>query len=127
MRPEDEVDLHFGRRGPGVSYDEVMAEIARLVETKVQEAHAKGRPYILFIHSHSTSRGNNTTARSVVRGFMRSREATPYIDRRHCVEHPSAFLVKLKPKTQSITPTSAAAMDEALVIYGAALERLAKR
>jgi hypothetical protein len=97
LQPDDEVDLHFGKRDPHVRYDEVMADVEQLVEKSVREAYEKGRPYILFIHGWSTSRGNNTTAQSVVRRFMRSPQATPYIDRRQCVQHSSVFLAKIKP------------------------------
>jgi hypothetical protein len=96
LRPEDEVDLHFGRRDPHVHYDEVVNDVTQLVEKRVREAHAKGRPYVLFVRGWSTSRGNNMTAQSVVRSFMRSSRATPYIDRRHSIQHPSVFLAKIK-------------------------------
>ena len=97
LQADDEVDLHFGKRDPHVRYDEVMAGVEQLIEDRVRQAYAKGRPYILFTHGRSTSRSNNTTARSVVRGFMRSSRATPYIDRRHSIQHPSVFLAKIKP------------------------------
>lgn len=96
LQPADEVDLHFGKRDPHVSYGEVISDVEQLVENKVREAHAKGRPYILLVHGWSTSRANNTTARSVVRSFMRSSRATPYIDRRHSIQHESVFLAKIR-------------------------------
>lgn len=99
LQRDDEVDLHFGRRDRwAASYDDVMAEVAEIVEKSVQEAHAKGRPYIMFTHGRSTSRNGQTTARSVVRGFMRSSAATPYIERSECVQHSSVFVAKIKPR-----------------------------
>ena len=97
LQRDDEVDLHFGRRDRwAASYDECMAEVAEKVEKSVQEAYAKGRPYIMFTHGSSTSRNGRTTARSVVRGFMRSSRATPYIERSQCIQHDSVFVAKIK-------------------------------
>jgi hypothetical protein len=98
--PEDEIDLHFGRRDPHTPYGNVMAEVAELVEKKLRQAQESGRPYVLFVHGRSTSRPGQTTARSVVRGFMRSSAATPLIERSGCIQHATAFLAKIRPKKQ---------------------------
>jgi hypothetical protein len=71
-----------------------MAEIAELVEEKVKEAQANGRSHIMFVHGHSTSRPGQTTARSVVRGFMRS---TPYVVKAGCIQHCTVFVAKIRP------------------------------
>jgi hypothetical protein len=36
------------------------------------------------------------TARSVVRGFMRFKDATPLIERNGCLQHRTAFLAKVR-------------------------------
>jgi hypothetical protein len=94
---DDEVDLHFGRRDPSaLTYAEAMGKIEELIRTRLKAAQKKGRPYILFVHGWSTSRPGKTSARSMVRQFMRSSEATPYIERRGCIQHDTAFLAKIK-------------------------------
>jgi hypothetical protein len=92
----DEVDLHFGRRDWHVPYREAMADVAALVEERLREAQKNGRPYVMFVHGWSTSRPGQTTARSVVRGFMRSPAATPLIDRGRCIQHDTVFVAKVR-------------------------------
>lgn len=101
LQPDDEIDLHFGPRvrgglGPPKSYDEAMSEVADFVKQVLRAAQQKGRPYIMFVHGYSTSRPGKTTARSVVRQFMRSKEATPFIDRKRSVQHETVFVAKIK-------------------------------
>jgi hypothetical protein len=96
LHPENEIDLHFGKRAWGVSYDDAMAEVQEIVRQAVIDAARRGRPYVMFIHGNSTSRNGATTARSVVRGFMRSKAATPFIDRAGCVQHQTVFVAKLR-------------------------------
>jgi hypothetical protein len=79
LAPSDEVDLHFGRRDPDANYCDVMAEVERIVKNALVRAQQADRPYVMFVHGHSTSRPGQTTARSVVRRFMRSPEATPLV------------------------------------------------
>ena len=96
----DEVDLHRGLRDRNVtSYEEAMADVERIVQDSLRNAQENGRPYLMFIHGYSTSRSAQTTARSVVRGFMRSREATPFIVRAQCIQHPTVFIAKIKSRT----------------------------
>ena len=93
----DEIDLHLGRRNRNVaSYDEVMGDVEQRVMDSLRKAQENGRPYVMFTHGHSTSRPGQTTARSVVRGFMRSKEATPFILRAECIQHPSVFVAKIR-------------------------------
>jgi hypothetical protein len=56
-----------------------MAEVERIVKNALVRAQQADRPYVMFVHGHSTSRPGQTTARSVVRRFMRSPEATPLV------------------------------------------------
>jgi hypothetical protein len=92
----DEVNLHFGRRELGTSYHEVMAEVESIVAGTLAKAHADGREWVMYIHGWSTSRPGKTTARSVVRQFMRSKDATPFIVRSECIMHDTVFIAKLR-------------------------------
>jgi hypothetical protein len=93
---EDEIDFHFGRRDRFVSYEENMAEILSFVESSLRRAQGLGRPYVMFIHGSSTSRPGKVTARSQVRSFMRSKYATPLIERQHCIQHETVFVAKIR-------------------------------
>ncbi len=89
----DEIDLHFERRDRDVaSYDEAMADVEQLISHSLRKAQENGRPYVMCIHGHSTSRPGQTTARSVVRGFMRSKEATAFVVKAHRIQHRTVFI-----------------------------------
>src|SRR5262245_19251885 len=97
LSKDDEIDRHFGQRDRNeVSYHEAMAKLGRLVEEHLRRQQEKGRPWAMFIHGHSTSRPGQTTARSVVRGFMRSKEATPFIVKAHSIQHCTVFIAKIR-------------------------------
>jgi hypothetical protein len=97
LLPEDEIDLHRGRRDPRhCTYDDAMADVEQTVRIALEQASKRGRPYVMFIHGNSTSRPGATTTRSVVRGFMRSKTATPFIDRTGCIQHQTVFVAKLR-------------------------------
>jgi hypothetical protein len=100
----DEIDLHFGKRDRSTPYDEVMAEIITIVERSLIEAQRDGRCYVMFIHGWSTSRPGQTTARSQVRGFMRSKQATQLIERRECIQHETVFVAKIRPNAPNQRP-----------------------
>ncbi len=80
-----------------MSYAEAMAGMLNLVIAKLEQAQRNGRSYLMIIHGQSTSRRGKTTARSQVRNFMRSKHATPLIDRKQCIQHDVVFVAKLKP------------------------------
>jgi hypothetical protein len=90
----DEIDLHFGKRDRGLSYWEAMAGVTDVVVAKLNEARRNGRSHVMFVHGASTSRPGKTTARSQVRSFMRSKDATPLIDRRGCIQQETVFVAK---------------------------------
>jgi hypothetical protein len=92
----DEVDLHFGRRDPHTRYEDVMADVEQRVRESLRKAQETGRSYVMFIHGWSTSRPGQTTARSIVRSFIRSKEATPFIVRAECIQHDAVFIAKIK-------------------------------
>ena len=98
-----EVDFHWSdfRRDPREkSYDEAMDEVYEFALTALKEAFEDDSThYVLLTHGKSTSRPGNMTARSVIRGLMRSAEATPYIDRKRCIQHESVFVAALRRRT----------------------------
>jgi hypothetical protein len=97
----DEIDLHFGQRDRNVAaYYDVMNDVEELVKRSLQKAQENGRPYVMFVHGYSTSRPGQTTARSVVRGFMRSKEATPFIVKAQSIQHPTVFIAKIRMQRQ---------------------------
>jgi hypothetical protein len=99
LLPQDEIDLHYGRRDPHVRYEDVMSGVEETVLNALRQASERGRAYIMFTHGWSTSRMGKTTARSVVRRIMRSKAATPYIVRAGCIQHDSVFVAKVRPTT----------------------------
>jgi hypothetical protein len=104
LAPRDEIDLHFGKRDRSTSYEDAMAEITAIVERGICEARKQGRSYVMFVHGNSTSRPGQTTARSQVRQFMRSKAATPLIERKHCIEHQTVFIAKVRQDDLRVTP-----------------------
>ncbi len=109
LTEHDEIDLHFGKRDRSqMSYAEAMAGVLQLVIAKLKEAQRSGRSHVMIIHGSSTSRRGKTTARSQVRNFMRSKHATPLIDRKECIQHNAVFVAKLKePKTLVVSAPAA--------------------
>jgi hypothetical protein len=89
------VDLHFGRGEPGQFWDN-MAEVAGIVMTALRDAQARGVRYVIFTHGYSTSRPFQTTARSIIRGIMRSKESTPFIIKSRCMQHESVFVAAIR-------------------------------
>jgi len=92
-----EVDFHWPDQG---EYHECRESMG-LVETRaldaIKSAYESGdTDYVLFAHGWSTSQRGRTTARSQVRGLMRSKEATPYIDRKRCIQHHSVFVAAVR-------------------------------
>ena len=96
FEPSREVDFHFDGEKRTVDYWEAMGNIQDIVQKALVDAQRGSIPYVLFTHGCSTSRLGQTTARSVVRGFMRSPEATPLIIRKECIQHESAFLARVR-------------------------------
>jgi hypothetical protein len=93
-----EVDFHYANSGARHgSYQEAMSKVYNRAFKAMQGAQQSGVKYILFRHGFSTSRPGATTARSVVRGLMRSKEATPLIVRRDCIQHTSVFVAAIRP------------------------------
>jgi len=80
-------------------YHERMNEGRERTLQALKDAYADpGVSYVLFTHGWTTSRIGKTTYRSVVRGVMRSKEATPYIDRRQSIQHDGVFVAKIRDR-----------------------------
>jgi hypothetical protein len=94
------LDLHFGKGDGSKPYQERMSDVLRLVFDTLKQAQSDGVEWILITHGSSTSGAFKTSARSVVRGLMRSPEATPFIVRKDCVQHETAFLVRVNPRKE---------------------------
>ena len=78
-------------------YEKIDQWKSRTLEA-LQQAQADGMQWLLFTHGHSTSGPGTQTARSTVRGVMRSKEATPFIIRRECIQQSSVLLAAIRPK-----------------------------
>lgn len=92
-----EIDFHLVGQPGGGAYHENMAAVRSGALSALKAAQEKGFQFVLFTHGRSTSRRGKTTARSQVRGLMRSKDATPYIIRSKCIQHPSVFVAAIRP------------------------------
>ena len=96
----EEVDFHFNDdpEREYLPYYEAMEEVWNLSLNALKRAHEAGLQYVIFTHGWSTSQLGKTTARSQVRSLMRSKESTPYIIRKQCIQHESVFVAAIRPK-----------------------------
>ena len=102
-----EVDFHYsdyGSKMVGIlvpsdyePYHVRMDNVYNIAFSALEEAQQKGFDWVLFTHGGSTSRPGRITARSVVRGLMRSKESTPYIVRSKSIQHETVFLAAVRP------------------------------
>jgi hypothetical protein len=102
-----EVNFHFeeiDRQGPKLPHHELMAETYDCVLTELEKAQKCGDKFVMFIHGSSTSRRGKQTSRSEVRGFMRSKEATPYICRGDCIQHETVFVAAIRSSPPNAPP-----------------------
>ncbi len=96
-----EVDFHYSDDGPReCSYQEAMGEVYDVALSNIREAYENGMEHVIFIHGWSTSRRGNTTARSIVRRLMRSKESTPYIIKAHSIQHETVFVAAIRPNPE---------------------------
>ncbi|PUA19500.1 hypothetical protein [Glaciimonas sp. PCH181] len=92
-----EVDFHWSEEKITRLYHENMQEVWDVALDSLITAQAAGKKYIMFTHGGSTSGLGKTTSRSQVRKLMRSKEATPYIIRRECIEQSTVFVAAIRP------------------------------
>jgi len=99
-----EIDFHNDGNEYTGSYWENMKEVWNDTLNALKIAQEQGIQYVLFTHGHSTSHRGVTTSRSQVRSVMRSKEATPFIIRKECIQHYSVFVAKIRlPKNDTKT------------------------
>ena len=92
-----EVGFHWSSHEPKGAYWQNMQAVWEATLKSLIDAQQAGKRYVLFRHGHSTSRIGRTTSRSQVRKLMRSKEATPFIIRRECIQHGSVFVAAIRP------------------------------
>lgn len=93
-----EVDFHRAETESTGSYYENMQDIWNAALWELEKAQEGNYRYVLFTHGWSTSKPGKTTARSQIRKLMRSKESTPFIIRKDCIQHPSVFVAAIRPK-----------------------------
>ena len=92
-----EVDFHWSDGRREVEYWEAMAEVERVALESLRNAQARGTSYVLMTHGSSTSEGwRQQTARSAIRGLMRSKTASRYIVRNRCIQHATCFVAAIR-------------------------------
>jgi hypothetical protein len=92
-----EVDFHHsGPRPREVDYGSALGEVYRTALEALKAAHEEGDRYVLFTHGWSTSRPGQTTARSMVRMLMRSKDSTPYVVKNRSIQHDSVFVASIR-------------------------------
>lgn len=91
---------HYGQRSDEPYQNRMYAVYEGALEA-LKQAFEAGYESIIFEHGRSTSRNGKTTARSQIRSLMRSKDATPYIDRKRCIQHDSVFVAVFKARTDT--------------------------
>lgn len=102
-----ECDFHWMNDPSTGLYNENMQAVWDVALDAIINAQATGKKFVLFTHGGSTSRIGKTTSRSQVRKLMRSKEATPYLLRRDCIEQHTVFVAAIRP-LKSVVSKSAA-------------------
>lgn len=94
-----EVDFHWATDDSTTfEHWRAMAEVGRVTLRALQEAQRAGASYLLLLHGCSIGDAETQpNARSVIRGLMRSKTATPYIVRSRCIQHHSCFVAAIRP------------------------------
>ncbi len=96
-----EVDFHHADDESAGSFHDNMKQVKQRTIEALKDGYADPAiQYILFTHGQSTSRIGATSSRSVIRGVMRGKEATPYIDRKNSIQHGSVFVAALKNRNE---------------------------
>jgi len=92
-----ERDFHWSSDKPSGDYYDNMQAVWNTALSDLIVAQRDGKKFVLFRHGWSTSGIGKTTARSQVRKLMRSKDATPYVIRRECIQHDSVFVAAIRP------------------------------
>lgn len=97
-----EVDFHRAEPGSRATggwraFEDNMERVREEALAALQRAQQEGYSAVLFTHGWSTSRPGKRSSRSVIRALIRGRDATPFVDRSQCKQHPAAFLAAIRP------------------------------
>lgn len=92
-----EVDFHRAGEDDELRYDERMKRVYDETLRALRDAQQSRVPLRDVSTRLSTSVGwRQTTSRSIVRGLMRSKVATPLIVRGRCIQHESVFVAAIR-------------------------------
>jgi hypothetical protein len=94
-----EVELHFGENMGGSFYENMDAIRVLALDSIKNAYHDNEIQYVMFTHGSSTSGSGRISSRSVIRGLMRHKDATPFICRKDCIQHDSVFVAAMRQKT----------------------------
>lgn len=101
------VDYHDARGTSLGSFHQNMQIVRKRTLQALVDAQRNGIKYLLFTHGCSTSGPGKMSARSVIRSLMRSKVATPFIIRKHSIQHPSAFVAAIQQLQPHLTTATA--------------------
>jgi hypothetical protein len=103
-----EYDYHAGENeDDGLDYQGRMEWAYDCALSVLKQAQSNGKKYVMFIHGWSTSRIGKTTIRSQIRKCMRSKDATPFLIRKECIQHHTVFIASIRPSKSSQAGTDA--------------------
>jgi hypothetical protein len=87
------VDFHRAGTLPGVGHAAKMRAAYDEALAALRSAYERGLSWVVFTHGRSTSGRGKISCRSVIRGLLRSPEATPYIVRSRIIANPAITAV----------------------------------
>ena len=90
-----EYDCHFGE-DHGLTHYELKQKVYDDVLDILRQEYENNDDWVLVTHGLSSSRMGTTSSRSQVRKLAKSRDATPFIIRKECVQHESVFVFAIK-------------------------------
>jgi len=93
-----EVDFHYSDLGPReLPYWKAMDNIGKEAMEALVKAYELGLSYVIFTHGSSTSGPGKSTARSEVRGLIKSTQSTPYVIKSKSIQHGTVFVAAIRP------------------------------
>ena len=99
-----EVDFHHGHRDPDLSYWDAMDEVYEDAKKALEQAQAGGADWLILRHGSSTSDFGKTTARSMIRRLMRSRDSTPFVRKSESIQHKGVFVAAIRVGGRRVEP-----------------------
>ena len=103
LTPNREIDFHVEHelprhlRGSG-AFAKNMADARERALKGLRDAYEDEIPWVILRHGHSTSAPGKTTIRSVIRQLMQSKDSTPFVIKKLCIQHDSVFVAAIRPK-----------------------------